>query len=144
MNNVKQKRKRNRNRKGSSVRFISPVDKMFYKIDRVNLLKEQHYKCKFCKVLLKENEGTMDHVIPKSKLNNYHSTQNCVVACSDCNSKKGNNPDYKASEWDKDVAEVLNNIEYRTRKSLYRLDMNANGITYNKWIKKKKSEGMPW
>lgn len=133
---VKQKRKKSKKR--SRIRFISPIDKMFYKIDRNNILKEQKYKCHFCKVLLKETEGTMDHVIPKSKLKNYHSTQNCVVVCSDCNNKKGNNPDYEASNWDKDVAEVLNNIEYRTRKSLYRLDMTAKGISYQKWLLQKK------
>lgn len=39
---------------------------------------------------LRKNEATLDHVIPLSKGGRMAPTINCVVACNQCNSERGN------------------------------------------------------
>jgi hypothetical protein len=51
--------------------------------------KRDTYTCQYCGKKPKEDECTLDHIIPKS-LGGETSWQNCVLACYKCNSQKAN------------------------------------------------------
>ena len=50
---------------------------------------QQGFRCYWCKVKFKDEELTMDHVIPLNK-GGLHEASNIVAACQPCNSSKGN------------------------------------------------------
>ncbi len=54
------------------------------------LFEYQDGKCFYCQKEM-TNDATMDHVVPKSK-GGKKSRKNIVLACRNCNSKKGNMP----------------------------------------------------
>lgn len=56
---------------------------------RRNLFKRDHYVCQYCGRQAPPDELTIDHVIPRSQ-GGHSSWENCVVACLDCNKRKGN------------------------------------------------------
>jgi 5-methylcytosine-specific restriction endonuclease McrA len=50
-----------------------------------------YHKCFYCGVELNEENATIDHIVPLSKLqSDSNQIDNLVLACSDCNNKKGN------------------------------------------------------
>lgn len=51
--------------------------------------KRDNYTCQYCGEKPKEDECTLDHIIPKS-LGGPTSWTNCVLACYRCNSQKAN------------------------------------------------------
>ncbi len=63
---------------------------------RRNLWKRDSYRCQYCGKRPKDDEITVDHVVPRAIWNRQnHSTsvscfENCVLACVDCNKKKDN------------------------------------------------------
>jgi 5-methylcytosine-specific restriction endonuclease McrA len=59
------------------------------KFNKHNLLLRDLYTCQYCSETFNSKELTIDHVIPIS-LGGKTSWNNCVTACSACNSKKGN------------------------------------------------------
>jgi 5-methylcytosine-specific restriction endonuclease McrA len=65
------------------------------KFSKVNVLYRDDFTCQYCgfkgehNVGIKSKKMTIDHVIPVSK-GGRTSFENCVAACGDCNSKKGN------------------------------------------------------
>ena len=63
-----------------------PISKiMMHKPSREMIYKRDEYTCQYCGAISKL---TIDHVIPKSK-GGRDSWENLVVACSSCNTKKG-------------------------------------------------------
>tara|TARA_B100001123_G_C14721005_1_gene793094 strand:+ start:115 stop:633 length:519 start_codon:yes stop_codon:yes gene_type:complete len=56
-------------------------------LSRRNLLKRDNYRCQYCDKA--KNSLTIDHVIPKNR-GGKDTWENLVVACSKCNTKKGN------------------------------------------------------
>ncbi len=56
---------------------------------RRNLFKRDHYVCQYCGRQAPPDELTIDHVIPRSQ-GGESTWENCVVACLDCNKRKGN------------------------------------------------------
>ncbi len=47
-----------------------------------------NFTCAYCGKLVKDNEATIDHIIPKSRGGKW-SWENLVTCCSECNQKKG-------------------------------------------------------
>lgn len=75
------------------------VPKRKHKLSRENIFLRDDHECVYCKRKLPSSRLTLDHVIPKSrwdeiprekKPKDYHTWENLVTACRDCNSKKGN------------------------------------------------------
>ena len=52
------------------------------------LFKSDEYLCQYCGIKPGVGEISIDHVIPKSR-NGKTSWENCVLACTQCNSQKG-------------------------------------------------------
>lgn len=103
----------------------------WYLLDRDRIWKEQDYCCFYCKVRLKRNEATMDHVIPRKKTKT-HSSANCVVACKKCNSNKGHQETFQPTIYDLMWAELDKRIENRIKLAEYRLSMDSKG-NFKKW-----------
>ena len=59
------------------------------KFKRHNMYLRDLYQCQYCADTFSYNELTIDHVIPLSR-GGKTSWNNCVTACKDCNTKKGN------------------------------------------------------
>jgi len=61
---------------------------------RKNIFLRDNYTCQYCGLVYEANNLTYDHVVPKSKWNNYSLSPTCwtniVTACVQCNHKKGN------------------------------------------------------
>ncbi|MGJ4746408.1 HNH endonuclease [Leptospira sp. SA-E8] len=75
------------------------VPKRKHKLSRENIFLRDDHECVYCRRKLPSSKLTLDHVIPKSrweeiprekKPKDYHTWENLVTACRDCNSKKGN------------------------------------------------------
>jgi len=58
-------------------------------LNRRNLFKRDHYACQYCGVRPGGNQLTIDHVLPRAQ-GGETRWDNCVLACVDCNFKKGN------------------------------------------------------
>jgi 5-methylcytosine-specific restriction endonuclease McrA len=55
---------------------------------RRNLYQRDRYSCQYCGKRTPKEELTIDHVVPRSK-GGRTSWRNCVLACVDCNVRKG-------------------------------------------------------
>ena len=58
---------------------------------RRNLYRRDDYTCHYCGRRPRSDQLTIDHVVPRS-LGGRTTWENCVVACEDCNKRKGNRP----------------------------------------------------
>ena len=119
-------------------RYISKIDRQFYKLDRERQWLKQNKLCYYCKKKLNKDEITYDHVIPISKTG-YHSSQNCVVACWDCNQAKADNTDYRYEPPERDEIEQMidaafERINEGIRQFEYTWAKRTMG-SYNKWVK---------
>ena len=56
-------------------------------LSKINLARRDHYSCQYCGKPLPIKAVTVDHVMPRSR-GGGNSWENCVSACSDCNSRK--------------------------------------------------------
>jgi len=56
---------------------------------RKNLYRRDHYTCQYCGGRRPPQELTIDHIVPRS-LNGKSTWTNCVLACLECNVRKGN------------------------------------------------------
>ncbi len=75
------------------------IPKRILKANRSNILERDNYTCVYCGKKPGANRLTIDHIIPKSrwmevpvnkKPKEFHSWENLVTACKECNTKKGN------------------------------------------------------
>lgn len=75
------------------------VPKRILKVNRSNILERDNYTCVYCGKRPGVHRLTIDHIIPKSrwmeipdskKPRDFHSWENLVTACKECNTKKGN------------------------------------------------------
>ena len=59
------------------------------KFSKKNIFLRDRFSCQYCTRMLSMRDGTIDHVLPRSKggKTNY---LNCVAACKPCNSRKDN------------------------------------------------------
>ena len=57
-------------------------------LTKINLLARDNFTCQYCRKELGRTEGTVDHVVPRTK-GGKTSWQNVVLACPPCNRKKG-------------------------------------------------------
>lgn len=57
-------------------------------LSKVNLLARDNFECQYCSRELSYSEATVDHVIPRSQ-GGATRWDNVVVACSNCNRRKG-------------------------------------------------------
>ena len=57
-------------------------------LNRNNILKRDNFTCQYC--MKKVHNMTIDHIIPKNR-GGKDSWNNLVAACSNCNTRKGNN-----------------------------------------------------
>jgi len=65
-------------------------------LNRRNLFKRDHYACQYCGVRPGGNQLTIDHVLPRAQ-GGETRWDNCVLACVNCNFKKGNRTPAQAS-----------------------------------------------
>jgi 5-methylcytosine-specific restriction endonuclease McrA len=74
----------------SIVRFLNKVrrKKKKVKFSRENVYARDKAKCQYCHLKITKTESTYDHVIPKSQ-GGRTTWDNIVIACKDCNQKKG-------------------------------------------------------
>jgi|GEM_PF-49573 len=56
---------------------------------RRNLFKRDHNTCQYCGRQFPPDQLTIDHVIPRAR-GGESTWENCVLACVDCNRRKGN------------------------------------------------------
>lgn len=64
-----------------------PIGKV--SLNRRNLFKRDHHTCQYCGVRPGGNQLTIDHVLPRAQ-GGETRWDNCVLACVDCNFRKGN------------------------------------------------------
>ena len=78
------------------VDYMKP--KTTIRFSKGNVFLRDNYTCAYCEELLEKKDCTLDHVLPVSH-GGKTTFENCVTACSPCNSNKGNNkkvrPKYK-------------------------------------------------
>lgn len=60
------------------------------RFSKQNIFLRDEYHCQYCGVEVTRKTATLDHVLPQSH-GGRSIWENCTTACSDCNSKKGNN-----------------------------------------------------
>ena len=60
------------------------------RFSKANVFLRDQYTCAYCNTVLPHRACTLDHILPSSH-GGKTSFENCVTACSPCNSKKGNN-----------------------------------------------------
>ncbi|PJZ68287.1 HNH endonuclease [Leptospira perolatii] len=70
-----------------------------HRLSRENIFLRDNHECVYCGRRLPASKLTLDHVIPKSrwhevpetsKPGTYHTWENLVTACRECNTRKGN------------------------------------------------------
>lgn len=70
-------------------------------VNKKNVLKRDHYLCGYCGVKLSDSNGTVDHIIPQSRWEEFkrkglakgkyaNNWKNVVASCKRCNNKKDN------------------------------------------------------
>ena len=120
------------------IKFITRIDRLFYKIEREKQWLVQDKKCYFCKTLLDKFELTFDHWIPLKDTDRYHSFRNCVVACERCNNKKSCKRKWSYEDtipkYEKILREGLCRLEERIKRAEYYLSSDNKG-GYSKWKK---------
>ncbi len=62
---------------------------------RLNLYRRDRFTCQYCGSRPGSKELTIDHVLPRSR-GGHLSWENCVLACVNCNKKKGNHTPVEA------------------------------------------------
>jgi 5-methylcytosine-specific restriction endonuclease McrA len=60
------------------------------RFSKQNVFLRDQYRCQYCSIDIQKRHATLDHVLPLS-LGGKSTWENCVCACGDCNSRKGNN-----------------------------------------------------
>jgi 5-methylcytosine-specific restriction endonuclease McrA len=68
------------------IKIIRTIYRSRVPFSKKNVMIRDEFRCVYCG---KEKGLTIDHVIPLSR-GGKSSFENCVTACKDCNSKKGN------------------------------------------------------
>jgi 5-methylcytosine-specific restriction endonuclease McrA len=63
---------------------------------RRNLFYRDNFRCQYCGVRTSTDNLSIDHVIPRSR-GGLSTWTNCVLACHDCNVRKGNRTPHEAS-----------------------------------------------
>lgn len=58
---------------------------------RHKILKQQGWRCCYCRKRLELRAATFDHIVPRSLGGTWHP-RNLCVACRNCNAKKANKP----------------------------------------------------
>jgi 5-methylcytosine-specific restriction endonuclease McrA len=56
-------------------------------LSRRNIMKRDEYTCQYCRKHLKDDDQTLDHVLPTSR-RGKHEWMNVVACCRACNAKK--------------------------------------------------------
>jgi len=71
------------------LRFFNgfPARKVVF--SRRNLFRRDQYTCQYCGKKPESDSLTVDHLIPRSR-GGRSTWENCILACSQCNAKKGN------------------------------------------------------
>ena len=64
------------------------ADNMKVRFTRKNLILRDNSQCQYCGKKLEVKECTQDSILPIGR-GGDHSWTNCVIACYDCNRKKG-------------------------------------------------------
>jgi 5-methylcytosine-specific restriction endonuclease McrA len=64
------------------------IPKKYIPFSRRNIYKRDGYRCQYCGKIQEEQCLTIDHVYPKSR-GGVCSWENCVTACTLCNTQKG-------------------------------------------------------
>jgi 5-methylcytosine-specific restriction endonuclease McrA len=64
------------------------VPARYVAFSRINIYRRDHYACQYCGRKPGAAELTIDHVLPRSR-SGVSSWTNCVVACIQCNHRKG-------------------------------------------------------
>lgn len=75
----------------SIVRFLRALrsKKKAIKFSRENVYARDSGKCQYCGCKVPRPEATYDHVVPRAQGGTTH-WENIVIACMDCNQRKGN------------------------------------------------------
>jgi len=60
------------------------------RFSKQNVFLRDQYCCQYCGIDIQKRHATLDHVLPVSH-GGKSVWENCVCACSECNSRKGNN-----------------------------------------------------
>lgn len=78
----------------AKTRKFFKINNQSVNFSRKNIFVRDDFTCQYCGKKYETNYLTYDHVIPKSKWNNYKDSPTCwtniVTACTWCNRKKGN------------------------------------------------------
>lgn len=65
-------------------------------LNRRNLFKRDRYTCQYCGIQPGGSQLTIDHVLPRAQ-GGESRWDNCVLACVDCNRRKGNRTPLQAN-----------------------------------------------
>lgn len=99
-------------------RSMKSMRSKFIPFSRKAVYRRDDYKCGYCK---STKDLTLDHIIPVSK-GGQNDFDNVVVACNDCNSKKGNKSIKEAN------MKLLTKIYHPTIYDVVRKDINGINI----------------
>ena len=64
--------------------------KTVVRFSKQNVFLRDQYCCQYCGIDIQKRHATLDHVLPVSH-GGKSVWENCVCACGECNSRKGNN-----------------------------------------------------
>jgi hypothetical protein len=78
--------------------FLNLYNKKIH-FSKNRLLIRDNYTCQYCGIRLPPAQLTLDHVIPRSRINDQVKTDwmNIVASCRKCNAKKGNKTPQEAN-----------------------------------------------
>ena len=70
------------------VKHVTKIYKNKVPYSKTNIFIRDKFTCQYCGLVMKKDECTLDHVIPKYN-GGESSWENCVTSCKRCNSRKG-------------------------------------------------------
>jgi len=71
------------------LRRYNKFPRHYVKFNRRNIYHRDHFTCQYCGKMPPRDELTVDHIVPRSR-GGKSTWTNVVLACSNCNAKKGN------------------------------------------------------
>jgi len=108
----------------SVVRLLNfyKIPNRIYRLSKRNIFARDNWTCQYCKTKLSTSNGTLDHIVPRSK-GGESSWENLVTAWKPCNSRKGN----------KTPNEAGMQLAVKTARLNYRAILRNHGASRGEW-----------
>lgn len=102
---------------------------------RTEIWRKQDKKCFYCHEEIEYDAITADHLVPL-KIKGFHTDDNIVVACQDCNTKKGHKLviEFQPELNYPGLKEAIAAIRERSSRAEWKLSFDPKG-SFKKWRK---------